>query len=427
MLHVDVDRRLRGLAGDGMRAVGVVLDERPEQGDHCVSLLPARRPQVHVLVVELAERRQRFGHVRGHADTSGLGGGRDHGADERAELARPVAPAAFGHDCREHVEAEDAGGDRVLEVVTHIGDPVGPGDHLALRGLRGGKAPRVVADPVERLCTQVQRLERDIGAPGGVIETAVQIGRQRVLAGMATRAVAAVVPDRDRLDQCDVEPQRLGHRAGDLGDLQRVGHPRSLVVLWEHEHLGLPGEPPEGRVVENTVAIAFEAGPVSVGLLIRRSVAGAQRWRRTDREVGGVAFLVCLSRQDPPDADLRRRIGVRDHHIVGTEPGIVAGHGRRPSIGALRRIVHGSDDTRLQPGRDGCPATPAVVGRGVSGPPATSPAALAWSGCPSSSTSANSMLAAATGERAASASAVRARWRWAVPTAATAATVVACG
>ena len=76
------------------------------------------------------------------------------------------------------------------------------------RACRGGAAPRVVADAVERLGAQVERQQRDVGAPHGVVEAAVDVRREGVLAGVTTRAVAAVVPERDRLGERDVEAER---------------------------------------------------------------------------------------------------------------------------------------------------------------------------------------------------------------------------
>ena len=62
--------------------------------------------------------------------------------------------AAFAHECGQFSVVDDAGGDRVLEVVADVGDAVGPPDHLALGRRRRGSRPRVVADAVERLDAQ---------------------------------------------------------------------------------------------------------------------------------------------------------------------------------------------------------------------------------------------------------------------------------
>ena len=117
--------------------------------------------------------------------------------------------------------------------------------------------------------------ERHERAPGRVVEPLGQVGVERVLAGVASRTVPAVVPERDRLGEGDVEPAGPGDRGGDLRHLERVGEPGPLVVLGEHEDLGLAGQPAEGGGVEDAVAVALEAGAPRVGLLGLRPVAGS--------------------------------------------------------------------------------------------------------------------------------------------------------
>ena len=110
-----------------------------------------------------------------------------------------------------------------------------------------GRDQRVVADAVEGLPAQVERRQRHVGAPGGVVEAAVDVGGEGVLAGVAARAVAAVVPEGDGLGQRHVEPAGPGDAGGHLGHLEGVGQPGPLVVVGEDEDLGLAGQPPEGR------------------------------------------------------------------------------------------------------------------------------------------------------------------------------------
>ena len=64
----------------------------------------------------------------------------------------------------------------------------------------------MVADAVERLETQVEIVEHDIGAPHRVVIAFGQIWRERVFAGVTARPVAAVMAERDGLDERDVEP-----------------------------------------------------------------------------------------------------------------------------------------------------------------------------------------------------------------------------
>ncbi len=57
---------------------------------------------------------------------------------------------------------------------------------------------------------------------------------------MAERRVAEIMHQRDGLGEILVAAQRPGQRAGDLGDLDRVGQPRAVVIaLMRDEHLRL--------------------------------------------------------------------------------------------------------------------------------------------------------------------------------------------
>ena len=155
------------------------------------------------------------------------------------------SPHRSRHDGRQGGRGDDAAADGVLEVVADVGDPVGPADHLALGGGGCRPGPGVVADAVERLLAQVERGQRHVGPPWGVVEAAVDVGGERVLAGMAARAVAAVVPEGDGLGQGHVQPAGPGDPGGHLGDLECVGQPGPLVVVGEDEDLGLAGQAPE--------------------------------------------------------------------------------------------------------------------------------------------------------------------------------------
>ena len=73
------------------------------------------------------------------------------------------------------------------------------------------------------------------------------VGVERVLAGVAARAVPAVVAEGDGLGEGHVEPAGPGDAGGDLGHLEGVGEAGALVVLGEDEDLGLAGQAAEGR------------------------------------------------------------------------------------------------------------------------------------------------------------------------------------
>ena len=101
---------------------------------------------------------------------------------------RPAADDV-AHAGGEVVGLEDAGPDRVVEVVAHVGDAVGPGHHLTLGGGGRGPAPRMVAHAVERLHAEVERREGDVGAVDRVVVArARQERRERLLRGVARQA-----------------------------------------------------------------------------------------------------------------------------------------------------------------------------------------------------------------------------------------------
>ena len=136
----------------------------------------------------------------------------------------------------------------VLEVVGAVGDAVGPADDLALDGGRRGPRPRVVADAVERLHTQVQGREHDVGAPRAVVVAALDVGVERVLGGVTAGAVSAVVAERDRVGQRHIHPDPARHRDGRLRHLHAPARP----ICTE---LGLSPLPEPGQPVgDGTVA-----------------------------------------------------------------------------------------------------------------------------------------------------------------------------
>jgi hypothetical protein len=85
---------------------------------------------------------------------------------------------------------------------------------------------------------------------------------------MAEGRVAEVMGQRHGLGQVLVEAQRAGHGAGDLRHLQRMGQAGAeIVALMLHEDLRLVLEPPEGRGMDDPVAVALERGAEGAFLL----------------------------------------------------------------------------------------------------------------------------------------------------------------
>ncbi len=179
---------------------------------------------------------------------------------------------------------------------------------------------------------EVQRRERDQRPPRRVVEAAGHVGVERVLAGMATRAVAAVVAERDRLGERDVQPQRPGDGACDLRHLERMGQPGALMVLGEDEDLGLAGQAAEGGGVEDAVAVALEAGAPLVGLLGARAFAGARGAGGSGREQRRLELLAfgAAAGRDGLGAFRGRRPGGR------TDPGVRVGVGQAHGSGVAR-------------------------------------------------------------------------------------------
>ncbi len=185
---------------------------------------------------------------------------------------------------------------------------------------------------------------------------------------MTTRAVAAVVADRHRFDQRHIEAQRLGDRTCHLGHFEGVGHAGALVIVGEHEHLGLAGETSERRVVQDAVAVAFEAGAERVGCFFERSVAGAVRAGGVRGEGFCFVFLAGGAGSDRGIADGGGGIGVGDHDVIGA----MSGHRCGPAFGSLAGRIGKREIGHEKTIRDG-PAS----------------GALASKKCPSSSTNAN--------------------------------------
>ena len=203
----------------------------------------------------------------------------------------------------------------------------------------------MVADPVERLDTQVQRGERLVGTPQRVVVATVDVGGQRVLAGVTTRAVTAVVTEGDRFGQRDVEPQRPCHGGGDLRHLEGVGEAGALVVVGEDEHLRLAAQPAERGRVQDAVSVTLEAGAPRIGLLLDRSVAPGHGPGGEWRKVLVVGRLACRPSEDTRSARAGPRIamGEDDGAIVGAG----AGHRGRP---AGRSVFHRGHEGRVPRG-----------------------------------------------------------------------------
>ena len=127
-----------------------------------------------------------------------------------------------------------------------------------------------------------------------MIESAVDVRRERVLTGVATRTVAAIVAECDGLGERDIESERSGHRHCDLGDLEGMSETGALMVVGKDEHLGLTGEATERRGVQDAIAIAFETRSEGIGLFVDGPSSGAHRSGGESGEMVLGAFFALL-------------------------------------------------------------------------------------------------------------------------------------
>ena len=90
---------------------------------------------------------------------------------------------------------------------------------------------------------------------------------ERPFTRMAERRMTEVMGERECLGEVFVEPESARNRARDLGDFESMGEPGAVMIAFvKHEHLGLVGQPPERRRVDDAVAVA----PVGAARAARR-------------------------------------------------------------------------------------------------------------------------------------------------------------
>src|SRR4030043_401418 len=87
---------------------------------------------------------------------------------------------------------------------------------------------------VEPLALVLELLD-DAQALVGVVEAEGQELVEGLLAGVAEGRVTEGVAEGDRLGQVFVEPEGLGDRPGDLGDLKAMGQARPVMVAERRE------------------------------------------------------------------------------------------------------------------------------------------------------------------------------------------------
>ncbi len=116
---------------------------------------------------------------------------------------------------------------------------------------------------------------------------------ERVLARVPERRVPHVVPEPDRLGQVLVEPECPRDDPRDRSRLERVRHPRAVVVaLRVDEDLRLALQATEGLRVDDAVAVALERRPYAALLLRKLTASRLERAHRERRQA-------LLERPDP--------------------------------------------------------------------------------------------------------------------------------
>ena len=150
---------------------------------------------------------------------------------------------------------------RIVDVVVDVRDAIDEADDLPFERLRLALAC-VREDPVADLMCEIERpcdAQRLLVVPETPAEALLERLVESIFARVAERCVPHVVAEPDRLDEILVQPQRPRDDPRDRCRLERVGHPRSVVIaLGVDEDLRLPLEPSKRLRVHDAVAIALE-------------------------------------------------------------------------------------------------------------------------------------------------------------------------
>ena len=224
----------------------------------------------------------------------GRGGGvlAEHCVVEAAKERDAVADLCKG---------EDSGLEAIVEIGGEVGDFVGEVDELGFEGRElaeevfgelgmgfGGVVAGVLDDAFADAEGQVEAAEGGVALlkPGNdaqgvqvVVKCQVvclQAAVEGLLAGVAEGRMADVVGQGEGLGQFDIEAERAGEGAGDLGDLKGVGEAAAEMVGGRvrraaGEDLGLAGETTEGAGVQDASRVAGEGRAVKMGRLWMRA------------------------------------------------------------------------------------------------------------------------------------------------------------
>jgi hypothetical protein len=136
-----------------------------------------------------------------------------------------------------------------------------------------------------------QRVDVVIEAEAMPLQTFVQ----RTLSCMAEWRMPDIMDKRKRFGQIFIEAERTGHVTRDLLDFYGVSQPAAKVVGGAAgENLGLPGQPPEGARLHDSVPVARKRTPATP---LGRSVYAAAQQIVTvcgDRAVAQIRMLAAV-------------------------------------------------------------------------------------------------------------------------------------
>ena len=285
-----------------------MVDQRAQRVDRSALLTQQRWREVDPLEHEFAQVVHDAQRLVVHPHLPDLQGMLQDGIDH---LADPDATrlAESGQDLRRKgVGGQDPGADGVQRVVGKVGDAVRVSDAEGL-GCRGRRLdlPGVRSDPIPHLPGQVEVFQHFVDADtlrGMVPAIGREIGRERLLAGVAEWGVADVMAQRDRFGQGLVEREASRKGAGDLRHLEGVGQARHEVIALRIEvDLRLVLQAPKRLGVDDAVSIALEGGPIPIPLFRSHPAAACGRAR------GGRGESLLLRLADRPIAPNELRHG----------------------------------------------------------------------------------------------------------------------
>ena len=265
------------VVGRGLGVHPALVDELLEDPPHRDPCRAVILGVVHALEHEGAEREHRVADLVALDDVARACRALDDVVDERVDAARARVAEQRDRLGRQVGRIEVPGADGVVDVVVDVREAVDEPDDPPLERLRLLGAG-VLEDAVAHLPREVEAAavaleplddaQRVLVVAEAAEAALAQQLVERLLAGVAERRVADVVPDRDRLGEVLVQAQRPRDPARDPGRLERVREPGAEVVaLGIDEDLRLVAQAAERLRVDDAVAVALERRPQAAFLL----------------------------------------------------------------------------------------------------------------------------------------------------------------